>query len=188
MNHFWGNSRGQSLSEYLIVVIVIALAVIVAIRYFGGSIKGQVEDVVGTVNDPSKDNRRESLLHQDEIKTHHAIDAKNEFSESDEVLPENDLASGFSNHSAFSKDAQSQEAEELSKQVKRFSRGVGDSEETENIALDRSFGFGGVIAALCVFLCFIWGIIKAFGKKSKKLKKKRRLWFFTLGGKNDDVK
>ena len=47
------SEAGQGLAEYLVIVVIIAILVIVGIRYFGGSITNQFENVSGTIESPA---------------------------------------------------------------------------------------------------------------------------------------
>lgn len=51
------DSRGQGLAEYLVIVVLIAVGVIVAVRYFGGSVKEQIGDAAEQVDAARSDEK-----------------------------------------------------------------------------------------------------------------------------------
>jgi len=44
------NERGQGLAEYIIIVILVAIIVLVAVRFFGTSITNQFENATGEID------------------------------------------------------------------------------------------------------------------------------------------
>ena len=49
----WCCEAGQGLAEYLVIAVIVAIVVIVGIRYFGGTITNQFENVSGTIDSPT---------------------------------------------------------------------------------------------------------------------------------------
>lgn len=47
------SESGQGLAEYLIIVVIVAIVVIVGIRYFGGSVTNQFQNVSGSIDSPT---------------------------------------------------------------------------------------------------------------------------------------
>lgn len=44
------NERGQGLAEYIIIVILVAIIVLVAVRFFGSSITNQFENATSEID------------------------------------------------------------------------------------------------------------------------------------------
>lgn len=44
------NERGQGLAEYIIIVILVAIIVLIAVRFFGQSVENQFENATEEIN------------------------------------------------------------------------------------------------------------------------------------------
>ena len=49
------NERGQGLAEYIIIVILVAIIVLVAVRFFGKEVYNKFENATNEVRDLKKD-------------------------------------------------------------------------------------------------------------------------------------
>jgi hypothetical protein len=63
-----GNQRGQGLAEYLIITILVAIIVLVGVRYFGGSVTNQFESATGEISGMKKDDDKSGVTPGDPVK------------------------------------------------------------------------------------------------------------------------
>lgn len=161
----WGE-RGQGLAEYLIIVVVIAVAVILAIRYYGGSLSGQIQNATDEVSSARRgvDREASSGTAQPSGKSEGG-----KAEESEQTLP--------SSGKAASESGIRESSGSIEKQVHALRpAGMGDEEEVVdsfNLDLPLLIGIGAVVIAVGVAVVFLTTKEKRKEKKEKKKKKKK---------------
>ncbi len=169
------------MAEYVIVIVLIALTVIVAIRYFGSSVKGQIEGAkerIDLVREKSFGERTADKHHAGE--PHGAAHVAEEPPSSAE--PPLESPDSRSRVRVEAGEAALDERDEYSREISRLHRGVGDADHEKrvveeirvNYLLLILLGFGIIGGAVLVLLLP--------RLRRKKTKKKRK---FTLGEKEE---
>jgi uncharacterized protein (UPF0333 family) len=166
------NNRGQSLAEYIIVAIVIAVLAIFAIRYFGGSITGQFENVADTVSqlredDPASTSTTKISPTTAEVSTSKTdVQDMSDVTEVDKTKPTGVIEQSTTNES-------------LEAQIQRLrAEGVGskDISPVEDIKMDwrTLLLIGSIIGALGFVVVLYFGRDKSKSKQKKQRKKAQK--------------
>jgi len=173
--------RGQGLAEYLIIVVVIAVAVIFGVRYFGTSVTNQFQNATKEI-DSVGDSSKSSLLSGDSSKTTTSPNSGNTStaSQSSESA-EDDYASESSSGVIESAGAGGTDTSAGAGGDSLKARKVGeqDGEVIDEIEID--WGLLVTLAAI-VIAGGVYAVIKYApgGKKKNKQKKEKRKSKFTL--------
>ncbi len=170
--------RGQGLTEYLIVVALIAVLVVVGIRYFGVSVKGQLEEAAGHVE--SLGNRR---VETPEIT---ALSPETRAPETRAPGPQESVGKGNENAVLGSTVvgapgvgagsqilAEGEQRDKYSQAVSKLHRGVGDSAAGDTVVKEIRIDLAELwlfAAGFCAtgLLVILWG--RCRGKKKKGMR------------------
>ena len=156
------NPRGQGLTEYIVIVVLVALAVFVGVRYFSSSVKDELSEAAGDIDAAGGKSQRSAADIQ-EGEAEARIGPEDEVDRAGPKLPGGGReASGTRKGDSYSKD------------VARYGKAVGDRgegelEAVENIHFD--YATTAVLGAVVVIL----GLFVLFRKKQKKRQKKFRI-------------
>ncbi len=171
-------SAGQGMAEYIIVAVLIAVIIIIAIRYFGGSIQGQFENATEQVRSPG-----DSIPGGDSAGAGHSVGRSVGISDEGgggESLEPSGPKSGSAKEAAGGDELGG--GDDLSKEVASLrSEPVGDVEDSpiEEIVLDWKLLalIAGIIFAVGMYIVFQSTSEDKKSKKAKKKKKKKKTPF-----------
>ncbi|MFN8390297.1 MAG: pilus assembly protein TadG-related protein [Bdellovibrionota bacterium] len=174
----YGNARGQSLTEYLIVVLLIAVGVIVGIRVWSNSLSGKFENATEMID--SAGSKKPPAVNAGEATAERSGGAEEPDAHGGrtETTPTEHSGGGRSGGAKRG-------SSDLDKQVAELQTGVGetDSRLVDKIHIDWStlLTIGGIIVALGV--CVVFRKSRAVKQQNAGKKKKKK---FSLGSVKDD--
>jgi hypothetical protein len=165
------------MAEYVILLVLISLGVILAVRYYGGSVKGQISGATGEIDLIGQGGKR-SVKEQYESRRYAADEGTSRATSAQE------------SDTTGQEDYQVRpgEGEDYAQAVSRLHKGVGDdrskSKAVEEIQLSFStlLLLAGGICGGGVLLLLLSR--RGRSKEKKKKKRKKRRWF-TLGDRDE---
>ena len=163
------DSLGQAAAEYVIIVVAIAVALIVAIRSLAGSFGGQFQNATETINKVGEE-ETSPLVGKTLARENSVEQAAEGSANKGERLDSVDAATA----ARAARTRRLRGSEDLDSQVATLSRGVGESEKTEpdEIKLDWM-----TIGALSFFVVAIGAAVVMYmnsGKRKSKAKKRKK--------------
>ncbi len=183
------DTNGQGLAEYLIIVVIVAVAVILAIRYFGGSVGNQFSDAnqkltkAGSSDTVSKSSKNDTSDGSNEV----SDDSSNRLAKESGGSSRSDgsNSAGLGDPSGGIGDAPSGEGEDIDALADSMSRGVGDDTGSKPIEqIEISWGTLAFLAFIicCLGVYLVARFSKKVRKQSDKGKKKKKKSFFDSVG------
>lgn len=179
------SEAGQGLTEYIIVVVVIAVAVIIGVRYFAGGVTGKFHNVAGQVESLSSD-AAETASRGDGAQGSAGSPGNTGSAKPEQVKPEGSEKSsdGGANSERASNQDSGRGGAELDRRVGSLSNGVGDSDTGSRVVETITVNWYelGAFAAVIVLM----GVTVVFLKRKKQQpgdgRRKKRFSLFRKGG------
>lgn len=149
--------KGQGLTEYIIIVIVVAIVLLVGLRYFGGSISDKFKTATKEIDNLSSDEIKiadpsSPAKQQEQISKQSSSESVNERSVNSNSINENSATS------------------DLDKKVSELKPEVGENDLLKVESLKINYQLIYFLSALVVLVGFLVILLKKRGKKSKKKK------------------
>jgi len=174
----WREEHGQGLAEYLIVVVLIAIIVIIGIRYFGGSVSNQIQGATEQVEGLDEGAGTGAPIVEGEGPKTPSTKRAYERKDTEVVLKESgdiERGGGADKERKAEKDEKDGGGTDLSKRISNLkAEGVGgkDTKPIEEIELD--WGTLGFVAAIVCVLAAAFIFRKSGNGKGKKGKKGKK--------------